>query len=184
LPLVVKQHGSPKGVNNISVPSEAFGVFLSSVFDEWVEKDIGKIKVQIFEETARTAFYQNHTLCIFKVYCGGVPVVEHNGDFYSCDHYVDKEHLLGNIRNHTLSDYLDSEKQKSFGQAKSLTLPRYCTECEYLSMCNGECPKNRFISTPAGEKGLNYLCSGYKYFFKHCSPFIQAIKEEWESHRS
>ena len=181
LPLVIKQPGSPTGVSSISVPSEEFGVFLSTIFDEWVEKDIGKIKVQIFEETARTAFNQDHTLCIFKVNCGGVPVVEHTGDFYSCDHYVDKEHLLGNIRNHSLSDYLDSEKQKSFGQAKSLALPLYCTVCEFLQMCNGECPKNRFITSPDGEKGLNYLCSGYKYFFNHCRPFVEAISAAWKS---
>ena len=181
LPLVVKQSGSPKSVSSISVPSEEFGVFLSAIFDEWVEKDIGRIKVQIFEETARTAFNQDHTLCIFKVNCGGVPVVEHTGDFYSCDHYVDKEHLLGNIRNHSLSDYLDSEKQKSFGQAKSLALPLYCTVCEFLQMCNGECPKNRFITSPDGEKGLNYLCSGYKYFFNHCRPFVEAISAAWKS---
>jgi uncharacterized protein len=181
LPLVVRQSCSPKGVSSISVPSEEFGVFLSAIFDEWVEKDIGRIKVQIFEETARTAFNQDHTLCIFKANCGGVPVVERTGDFYSCDHYVDKEHMLGNIRDHSLAEYLDSEKQKSFGSAKSIALPQYCTGCEFLPMCNGECPKNRFISSPYGESGLNYLCSGYKFFFSHSRPFIEAITTAWKS---
>jgi len=106
--------------------------------------------------------------------------VEHNGDFYSCDHYVDKDHLIGNIKDQSLSDLLDCDRQTAFGKAKSLTLPRYCTGCEVLSMCNGECPKNRFIATPDGENGLNYLCSGYKYFFTHCRPFVDAIRDVWK----
>jgi uncharacterized protein len=179
LPLVEPEPGSSTGVSRNSVPAEDFGYFLSSIFDEWVEKDIGEIKVQIFEEAARTAFNQEHTLCIFKLNCGGVPVVEHTGDFYSCDHYVDRDHLLGNISNYSLSCFLESEQQKRFGMNKSVTLPEYCINCEVRSMCNGECPKNRFIETPDGEGGLNYLCRGYKYFFNHCRPFVEAIAEEW-----
>jgi uncharacterized protein len=181
LPLVIKEAGSPNGVTSNSVPSSEFGVFLSAIFDEWVESDIGKIKIQIFEEAARTAFNQEHTLCIFKVSCGGVPVVDQTGDFYSCDHYVNKEHLLGNINDHSISDFLDSEKQKSFGNDKLLSLPRFCRKCEFLTMCNGECPKNRFITTPDGQKGLNYLCKGYKYFFNHCRPFVEAISKAWRN---
>jgi uncharacterized protein len=181
LPLVEYRPGSPGMVSKNSVPADGFGFFLSEVFDEWVEKDIGEIKIQIFEEAARTAFNQDHTLCIFRVNCGGVPVVEHNGDFYSCDHYVDDSHLLGNIKDHTLSSFLDSERQKEFGMAKSLTLPQYCMNCEVRPMCNGECPRNRFIDTPDGETGLNYLCSGYKYFFNHCRHFIEAISEAWKN---
>ena len=113
--------------------------------------------------------------------CGGVPVLEHNGDFYSCDHYVDSEHHVGNISSGTLAGFLDSEKQQEFGKAKSQTLPRYCLECEVRSMCNGECPKNRFITTPEGEPGLNYLCKGYKKFFNHCRPFVEAIASAWRS---
>jgi uncharacterized protein len=181
LPLVELRPDSPKGVSRNTVPSEEFGVFLSAIFDEWIEKDIGKIKIQIFEEAARTAFNQEHTLCIFKENCGGVPVVEHNGNFYSCDHYVDSDHLLGNISNQSLSDFLDSERQKAFGKTKSLSLPQYCIDCEVRPMCNGECPKNRFITTPDGEMGLNYLCSGYKYFFNHCRPFVEAIGAAWKN---
>jgi len=181
LPLVEPQAGSPNGASSNSVPATEFGVFLSAIFDEWVEKDIGKLKIQIFEEAARTAFNQEHTLCIFKVDCGGVPVVEHNGDFYSCDHYVEKGHLSGNISDHSLSDFLDSKRQKDFGKAKSLTLPRYCIDCEVRPMCNGECPKNRFMTTPDGETGLNYLCSSYKYFFNHCRPFVEAIAVAWKN---
>jgi uncharacterized protein len=183
LPLVVPEPESLTGVSKNSVPSNEFGTFLSVIFDEWVEKDIGKIKVQIFEEACRTAFNQDHTLCIFKSECGGVPVVEHNGDFYSCDHFVDSNHLLGNIRNHSLSYYLDCERQKEFGKAKSESLPKYCINCEVKQMCNGECPKNRFILTPDGETGLNYLCSGYKHFFNHCGPFVEAIRDAWKNQK-
>jgi uncharacterized protein len=176
LPLVERKPGSQTEVTDKSVSADGFGRFLIRIFDEWVEKDIGNIKVQIFEEALREAFNQEHTLCIFKTNCGGVPVIESNGDFYSCDHFVNKEHLLGNINQNLVSDFLDSSEQLAFGEAKSLTLPNYCKNCEVLSMCNGECPKNRFIKTPDGESGLNYLCAGYKMFFKHCQPFIEAIQ--------
>jgi len=181
LPLVEKNTVSPSGVTEKSVPSEKFGQFLCAIFDEWVENDIGRIKIQIFEEAIRTAFNQDHTLCIFKKNCGGVPVVEHTGDFYSCDHYVNSSNLLGNIRDHSLADFLDSKKQKEFGLIKSQSLPQYCLNCEVLSMCNGECPKNRFISAPDGEPGLNYLCPGYKIFFNHCRPFVDAISDAWKN---
>lgn len=181
LPLIVREPGSDTAVTPESVSAEDFGEFLIRIFDRWVEHDIGNIKVQIFEEAARTAFRQEHTLCIFKVDCGGVPVLEHNGDFYSCDHYVDPEHLIGNIADGTLAAFLDSREQKAFGRAKSGTLPRYCLECKVRDMCNGECPKNRFIYTPDGEPGLNYLCVGYKKFFNHCRPFVEAVATLWKS---
>ena len=138
-------------------------------------------KVDNNQYDARIAFNQDHTLCIFKENCGGVPVVEKNGDFYTCDHYVNAENLLGNILDHSLTYYMDSKEQKAFGLAKSLTLPEYCKVCEVRSMCNGECPKNRFITAPDGEPGLNYLCDGYKYFFNHCRPFVEAIAEAWKN---
>lgn len=176
LPLVERISGSVSEVLGNSVSAEAFGHFLIRIFDEWVENDIGKITVQIFEEALRSAFDEEHTLCIFKRNCGGVPVIERNGDFYSCDHFVNEEHFLGNISKNPVSYYLDYEKQLSFGMAKSLTLPVYCKKCEVLTMCNCECPKNRFIETPDGEPGLNYLCAGYKMFFKNCLPLIDAIQ--------
>lgn len=180
LPLVERVPSGPAGVSDSSVDADSFGNFLISIFDEWVNKDIGIIKIQVIEEATRTAFGQDHTLCIFKERCGGVPVVEHNGDFYSCDHFVDKDHLVGNINEASLSDLLDSRAQKSFGEAKKKSLPSYCLECEVLNMCNGECPKNRFINTPAGEPGLNYLCSGYRRFFNHIRPFVDAVSDEWK----
>ena len=179
LPLVERDVSKAAGVSNSSVKPDEFGRFLSVIFDEWINHDIGKIKIQIFEEALRPAFNQEHTLCIFKVDCGGVPVIEHNGDFYACDHYVDKEHLAGNINDVPLSRLLGSDSQKAFGKAKSNTMPRYCLECDVLEMCNGECPKNRFITTPEGEPGLNYLCAGYKVFFNHCKPFVEVLRQIW-----
>ena len=180
LPLVEPMPGSETGVSDHTVSADAFGNFLCSIFDEWKSKDIGKVKIQIFEEAIRTAFGQDHTLCIFKSTCGGVPVVEHNGDFFSCDHYVNDVHRLGNILESTLAEMLDSQEQKAFGRAKLGTLPRYCLECGVRNMCGGECPKNRFIKTPSGDDGLNYLCAGYKRFFKHCKPFVQEVAAAWQ----
>jgi uncharacterized protein len=181
LPLVERKSDFKTEVTDNTVSPEAFGKFLVQIFDEWIENDIGKVTVQIFEEALRAAFDKEHTLCIFKENCGGVPVIESNGDFYSCDHFVNPQHLLGNISEKSVSDFLDSAEQKAFGKAKSLTLPEYCRNCEVLSMCNGECPKNRFIETPYGEPGLNYLCAGYKMFFKHCVPFVEAVRKAAEA---
>jgi uncharacterized protein len=180
LPLVEKIKGSASEVSNDSVPAEAFGDFLIYIFDEWIEHDIGNIKIQLFEEAFRIAFNQEHTLCIVKKTCGGVPVLERNGDLYSCDHFVNHENLLGNINDFQLAELLDSPKQQQFGKAKYSALPNYCLNCDVLSMCNGECPKNRFIKSPSGKEELNYLCEGYKKFFRYCTPFIDAISSVWD----
>jgi len=179
LPLVEPQPEAQGGVSRRTVPPDAFGVFLCTIFDEWMSQDIGRIKVQIFEEAARTAFGQEHTLCIFRKSCGDVPVIEHNGDFYSCDHFVDARHHLGNIQETPLVELLESPTQRAFGQAKLDTLPHYCQVCEVRGMCNGGCPRNRFLRTPDGEAGLNYLCAGYKHFFSHCQPFVAGIAALW-----
>lgn len=176
LPLVERQEGK---VTNRSVKSLQFGIFLSRIFDEWISNDIGKVSIQIFEEALRTAFNQEHTLCVFKRECGGVPALERNGDLYSCDHYVDDAHLLGNIDNLSIAEMIGSAKQDEFGKIKS-DLPHFCLSCDVLQMCNGECPRNRFINSPDGEPGLNYLCEGYKYFFRHCKPFVAAVSSAWK----
>ncbi|MFC1514269.1 anaerobic sulfatase maturase, partial [candidate division KSB1 bacterium] len=181
LPLVERQQDSKNGVSSSSVTSEDFGNFLCKIFDEWKNKDIGIIKVQIFEEAARTAFGQEHSLCIFSETCGDIPVVEFNGDFYSCDHYVTSDYCIGNIMRNHLAELIESPEQREFGQAKLNTLPSYCMDCEVRDMCNGECPKNRFINTPDNEQGLNYLCAGYKQFFNHCRPFVNEIASVWRS---
>ena len=179
LPMVESQPDASGGINPLSVPSEAWGAFLCTIFDEWRDHDIGRIKVQIFEEAARTAFDQEHSLCIFRPTCGDIPVVEHNGDFYSCDHYVDVEHRLGNIMETPLVELLESPAQRAFGRAKLEALPGYCMRCEVRAMCNGGCPKNRFLETPDGEPGLNYLCAGYRRFFNHCWPFVSEVAALW-----
>ncbi len=188
LPAVMRDDAEGEGaesrVNPLSVPADAWGEFLCAVFDEWMEQDIGRLKVQIFEEAARTAFKQEHSLCIFRRECGDIPVVEHNGDFYSCDHFVDKEHRLGNIVETPLRELLASREQRAFGRAKWETLPRMCRECEVRDMCNGECPKNRFVQTPEGEDGLNYLCAGYKRFFTHCRPWVEQVAAEWQKQKN
>jgi uncharacterized protein len=179
LPLVDPRPDAGSGASPLSVPSEAWGEFLCAVFDEWLDRDVGRIKVQVFEEAARTGFGQEHSLCIFRPVCGDIPVVEHNGDFFSCDLFVDAAHRLGNIRETPLVVLLESAEQRAFGQAKLDTLPRYCRTCEVRDMCNGECPKNRFLKTPDGEFGLNYLCAGYRRFFNHCQPWVIEVGAEW-----
>jgi len=179
LPMVEPQPDTKGGVSHISVQAEAWGRFLCTIFDEWRDQDIGQVKVQIFEEAARTAFNQEHSLCIFRPTCGDIPVIEHNGDFYSCDHFVDVEHCLGNIKETPLVELLESPAQRAFGEAKLKTLPRYCQECGVRAMCNGGCPRNRFLKTPEGEPGLNYLCAGYKRFFTHCQPFVSGVAALW-----
>lgn len=180
LPIVERDPDSASGAKDLSVPADLWGDFLCTIFDEWVNRDIGRIKIQIFEEALRTAFNQEHSLCIFRPVCGDIPVIEHNGDFYSCDHFVDRDHHLGNIIETHLVDLLESPAQRAFGESKLKTLPLFCRECEVRSMCNGGCPKNRFIQTPKGESGLNYLCTGYKKFFTYCQPFVNAVAAEWK----
>lgn len=180
IPLVERTLSGRDVVTDISVEPLQFGKFLTDIFDEWLENDIGRIKIQIFEEALRCAFEQEHTLCIFKPECGGVPVLERDGRMFSCDHFVDEAHYLGNIQKQAPGSLIGSEKQRLFGSLKKTTLPAMCRECDVLPMCNGECPKNRILSTPSGEPGLNYLCEGYRYFFRHCRPFTDAVAEEWK----
>ncbi|MEW6267619.1 MAG: anaerobic sulfatase maturase [Thermodesulfobacteriota bacterium] len=175
LPLVERRSGAPGGVSPDTAPAEAFGDFLVTIFEEWVRQDIGRVKVEIFEEAARTAFGREPAVCVFRPTCGDVPVIERNGDFYSCDHFVDQGHRLGNIRETHLAELLESPAQLAFGRAKAETLPHSCRACEVLALCHGGCPKDRFIMTPEGEPGLNYLCAGYKRFFTQARPFVAQL---------
>lgn len=176
LPLVIRQGKKGSEVLPPSVNPQQWGEFLCTVFDEWVDNDIGRIQVQIIEETIQTVFRSEHVLCILRKECGGVPVVEKDGSFYLCDHYVDSEHKAGNIMNDSLTTLLDGSRLKVFGASKRTTLPAYCRRCEVLAFCNGECPRNRFVTSPDGEPGLNYLCEGYRRFFNHCRPFTDTVK--------
>ena len=171
IPLVEPMPAPQGGVSPRTVPAEAFGAFLCAIFDEWVRQDMGRIIVQTFEEAARPAYGLDHSLCVFRPTCGDVPVIEHNGDYYLCDHFVNPEHCPGNIRETPLLELLESPAQEAFGKAKQETLPRRCRECDVLTLCNGGCPKDRILRTPDGEWGLNYLCAGYRRFFTHCRPY-------------
>ena len=153
-------------VTERSVKPEQFGRFLIAIFDEWVRRDVGKIFVNSFD-AALANWVGQPSLCIFHKTCGNALAMEHNGDMYSCDHFVEPSFLLGNIKEIHMLDMITSEKQRKFGQDKFDTLPKYCRDCEVLFACYGECPRNRFIHTPDGEPGLNYLCAGYKEFFNH-----------------
>jgi uncharacterized protein len=159
-----KQEGTL--VTDRTVNAEAFGRFLIAIFDEWVQRDVGNVFVITFD-VALGSWLGQHNACIVAPTCGGALVLEHNGDVYSCDHFVEPEHKLGNVNRTPLATLVNSEKQRRFGDAKRDTLPSYCKECPVLFACYGECPRNRFIETPTGEGGLNYLCAGYKAFFTH-----------------
>jgi len=175
LPLVERAKDQEGGVSPRTVPAEAFGTFLCTIFDEWVRNDIGRIMVQMFDEAARSAYGLEHALCIFRETCGDVPVLEHNGDLFSCDHFVERPYYLGNIQETSMTAMIESEAQRKFGQDKKDTLPRYCLDCEVRAQCNGGCPKDRFIRTPDGEEGLNYLCAGFKRFFNYSRPYLEKM---------
>jgi uncharacterized protein len=166
------QHGAQ--VTARSVGAEQFGRFLIAIFDEWVRRDVGKVFVQTFD-VALGSWVGQHNLCIFSPTCGDAVALEHNGDLYSCDHYVEPEYRLGNIRETPIDALVASPRQRAFGQHKLDSLPKYCRECSVLFACYGECPRNRFILAPDGEPGLNYLCAGYKRFFNHINPAMNTM---------
>jgi uncharacterized protein len=161
-----------------SVEPAQFGRFLSAIFDEWVRQDVGRYFIQIFDVALETWLGLESSLCVFRETCGAAMAIEHNGDVYSCDHYVYPENRLGNIGQSPLATLVNSDRQRRFGEDKRDTLPRYCRECEVRFACNGECPKHRFLRTPDGEEGLNYLCRGYKLFFKHIDPYMRFMADE------
>ncbi len=163
-------------VTERSVKPEQFGRFLIAIFDEWVKRDVGKVFVQSFD-AALANWIGQPSLCIFQPTCGNALALEHNGDLYSCDHFVEPAFLLGNIQETHLIELVASDQQKKFGQDKFDTLPQYCRQCEVLFACYGECPRNRFIHTPDGEPGLNYLCAGYKLFFNHINHPMRIMAE-------
>jgi uncharacterized protein len=154
-------------VTDRSVSAHQWGNFLITIFDEWVRHDVGEVYVQMFDAALASWYGENPAMCIFGEKCGKALAMEHNGDLYSCDHFVEPKYLLGNIMESNMVDLISSEKQMKFGNDKLDTLPKYCLECKVRFACHGECPKNRFIETPDAEPGLNYLCEGYKAFFMH-----------------
>ena len=162
-------------VTEWSVDAAQYGNFLCAIFDHWVRHDIGTIFVQLFDVALGNWMGLGSSLCVFAEKCGSALAIEHNGDLYSCDHYVYPKYHLGNLMNQNLGEMAASPQQIKFGNDKLDLLPRYCRECEVRFACNGECPKHRFTKTPEGENGLNYLCPAYKKFFNHIDPHMRAM---------
>ena len=171
-------------VTERSVDPDAWGRFLGAVFDEWVRRDVGTMFVQMFDAALASWVGIAPSMCIFREECGDAVVLEHNGDLYSCDHFVEPGYLLGNVMHTSMVELVASPRQRAFGAAKRDTLPRYCRECEVRFACNGECPKNRFTLTPDGEPGLNYLCAGYKAFFTHVDGLMRIMAERLRTGRA
>ena len=167
-----------------SVRPVQYGRFLAGVFDEWVRHDVANVYVQHFDSALANWYGEPHGICVFSPTCGQAMVIEHNGDIYSCDHFVDKDHLLGNIMTNPVPELVNSPGQWQFGRDKQNGLPGYCRKCRFLFACHGECPKNRFTRTPDGEPGLNYLCEGYQLFFEHISEPMKFMVRELRAGRA
>jgi uncharacterized protein len=170
-------------VTSRSISGRQYGAFLIAVFDEWVRRDVGRVFVQIFDVALAAWCGQRPGLCVFEETCGDALAMEHNGDLYACDHFVEPRYRLGNIQEIPLIELVASEPQRRFGLAKRDTLPRYCRECAVRFVCNGGCPKDRILATPDGEPGLNYLCEGYKAFFTHIDRPMRIMAEELRNRR-
>jgi len=169
--------GGGEPVTPWSVKPEDYGDFLCAIFDSWSRRDIGQIFVQIFDVTLSNWVGAGGGICVFSEKCGSALAMEHNGDIYSCDHYVYPEYRQGNILETPLGDMVTSGRQRKFGSDKADTLPGYCRRCDVRFACHGECPKHRFATTPDGEPGLNYLCPAYKKFFHHVAPAMDLMKQ-------
>ena len=180
----VVERDSRGQVADFSVTPEQWGRFLCGVYDEWKQKDIGQIFVQLFDATLANWAGEPPGICSMSPYCGRAAAMEANGDVYSCDHFVFPEYRLGNIRQQSLTAMLYGVRQQQFGCNKSATLPRQCRECRFLFACHGECPKNRFLTDKYGEPGLNYLCAGYQKFFVHVAADMDFMKAELDAGRS
>ncbi len=170
-------------LSEASVAPEQWGYFLCAIFDEWVRKDVGKIFVEIFDCTLANWMGISPGICAYSKECGHAGVMEHNGDVYSCDHFVFPEYKLGNIRDYSLIDMLYGEQQQEFSRLKHSSLPRQCKECDMEFACHGECPKNRFMKDKYGDSGLNYLCPGYYHYYQHVAPYMDYMKQELMSQR-
>lgn len=168
---------------DFSVTPEQWGNFLCAIFDEWVRNDVGKMFVEIFDCTLANWMGVLPGICAYSKNCGHAGVMEHNGDVYSCDHFVFPEYKLGNIRDHTLIEMLYGDKQHAFSRLKHTSLPRQCKECDMEFVCHGECPKNRFEKDKYGEPGLNYLCKGYYQYYSYVAPYMDFMKRELQAQR-
>ena len=165
-------------LSDASVTPAQWGNFLCAIFDDWVRHDVGKMFVEIFDCTLANWMGVLPGICAYSKECGHAGVMEHNGDVYSCDHFVFPEYKLGNIRDKSLIDMLYGEKQQAFSRLKHTSLPRQCKECDMEFACHGECPKNRFEKDKYGEPGLNYLCQGYYQYYSYVAPYMDFMKRE------
>jgi uncharacterized protein len=177
IPIVERLHDSASGVTDRSVDPEAWGRFLIAVFDEWVTADVGRVFVSHFDAALASWLGVTPAMCVFRETCGDALALEHNGDVYSCDHFVDPEHLLGNLLDTHLVELVASPQQRAFGQAKRDGLPGACRRCDVRFACNGECPKNRFATTADGEPGLNHLCPGLLAFYHHVDGLMTVMAD-------
>ena len=171
------------GMMPFSVSPEQWGDFLIGIFDEWVKEDVGEYFVQLFDATLANWMGVQPGICTLARTCGHAGAIEWNGDVFACDHFVFPQYRLGNLREKSLVEMMYSPQQREFGRAKQTALPRQCRECRWLFACNGECPKNRFARTADGEKGLNFLCNGYRRFFEHVAPYMDWMKRELMANR-
>ena len=159
-----------------SVGGEQYGRFLVDIYEEWIRRDVGKVYVQLFDVTLH-AFFGEHLLCIHAPTCGYGPALEHNGDLYSCDHFVEPDFLLGNIHETHMLELVASPRQRTFGDNKRDKLTKQCNACDVRMLCNGGCPKDRFIESRDGEAGHNYLCDGLYFFFDHVRPTMTIMAQ-------
>lgn len=174
-PLAGSKTGAPSFVTPESVVAEDYGNFLCAIFDEWVRHDVGQTFVQLFDAALGSWMGLGSSFCVFAETCGRALAIEHNGDVFSCDHYVDLPHRLGNVMSQSLGAMVNSPPQIRFGRDKLDLLPKFCRACAVRFACNGECPKHRFLPAPDGEAGLNYLCAAYKKFFHHIDPAMRGM---------
>ncbi len=183
LKLIAPIHGEA-GLAPWTVGANDYGKFLITIFNEWVRNDVARYYVQIFDSTLANYVGENPGICVFNETCGDALAMEHNGDIFACDHFVYPEYFLGNIFKERLIDLVKSQQQFDFGIDKRNKLPRYCLQCDVRYACHGECPKHRFLQTPDGQPGLNYLCEGYKLFFKHVEPYMEFMAKELKAKRA
>ena len=170
-------------VTDFSVTPEQWGRFLCAIFDEWVRNDVGQTYVELFDCILANWVGVTPGICVYAKECGHAGIMEFNGDVYSCDHFVFPEYRLGNIREKTITEMLYGEQQQQFSRLKSQSLPKECKKCEWEFACHGECPRTRFIKDVYGNPGKNYLCEGYRMFFRHIAPYMDFMKKEYMNQR-
>lgn len=183
LKLVSNEFKESASIAPWTVGSLRFGKFMCTVFDEWVKNDVGQYFIQLFDTTLANYLGEPPGVCMYAPACGNTGSIEHNGDVYSCDHFTFPEYKLGNIQDTSLGKLITNTQQQLFGQNKYSQLPEVCIKCAYLDLCNGECPKKRFLASPSDEPGMNYLCEGYQLFFSHVDKAMQFMADEIRNQR-